>query len=112
MTEVRDILSLNHRVEVHLVLSATTRERDLMQHLKHYRGVPFDRILLTKLDETCGVGGAFDLMEKTGVPLSYFSVGQRVPEDLEVATPERLAALLLADPGRMMQEQVRIGMTA
>jgi flagellar biosynthesis protein FlhF len=74
--------------------------------------VPFDRILLTKLDETCGVGGAFDLMEKSGVPLSYFSMGQRVPEDLEVATPERLAALLLADPGRMMQEQVRIGMTA
>lgn len=108
MTEVREILALNHRVEVHLVLSATTRERDLMQHLNQYRGISFDRILFTKLDETTGIGGAFDLMEKTGVPLSYFSVGQRVPEDLEVATAERLAGLLLADPGRLIHDQIRI----
>lgn len=108
MTEVHEILSLNHRVEVHLVLSATTRERDLMQHLTHYRGIPFDRILFTKLDETTGFGGAFDLMEATGMPLSYFSVGQRVPEDLEVATPERLAGLLLGDLAHRVHDRTRI----
>jgi flagellar biosynthesis protein FlhF len=109
MTEVHDMLSLNHPVEVHLVLSATTRERDLMQYTNHYRGIPFNRLLFTKLDETTGVGGAFDLMRKTGVPLSYFSVGQRVPEDLEVARPERLAELLLGESGRMSEASIRTG---
>ena len=76
-----------------------------MQHTNHYRGVPFNRLLFTKLDETIGVGGAFDLMRKTGVPFSYFSIGQRVPEDLEVARPERLAELLLGESGRMMKHR-------
>jgi flagellar biosynthesis protein FlhF len=109
MTEVHDILSLNHPVDVHLVLSATTRERDLKQYTNHYRGIPFNRLLFTKLDETTGVGGAFDLMRQTGVPLSYFCVGQRVPEDLESARPERLADLLLGESGRMLEESARTG---
>jgi flagellar biosynthesis protein FlhF len=107
MTEVRDILSLNHPVDVHLVLSATTRERDLKQYTTHYRGIPFNRLLFTKLDETTGIGGAFDLMRMTGVPLSYFCVGQRVPEDLELVRPERLADLLLGEFGRMLEASTR-----
>lgn len=110
MTEVRDLLKLNHPVEVHLVLSATTRERDLMQHTSHYRGIPFTRLLFTKVDETTGVGGLFDLMKNTGVPLSYFSVGQRVPEDLELAQPERLADLLVGASMQTMEASARTGM--
>jgi flagellar biosynthesis protein FlhF len=110
MTEVHDMLSLNHPVDVHLVLSATTREGDLKQYTNHYREIPFNRVLLTKLDETTGVGGAFELMRRTGVPLSYFCVGQRVPEDLELARPERLAEILVGESGRMLQESVRTGM--
>lgn len=110
MTEVHDMLSLNHPVEVHLVLSATTRERDLKQYTNHYRGIPFNRLLFTKLDESTGVGGAFDLMRQTGVPLSYFCVGQRVPEDLELARPERLANLLLGESGQKVEESSRTGM--
>ncbi|HKN86386.1 MAG TPA: flagellar biosynthesis protein FlhF [Nitrospiraceae bacterium] len=110
MTEVHDLLSLNHPVEVHLVLSATTRERDLMQYTNHYRGIPFTRLLFTKLDETTGLGGAFNLMRKTGVPLSYFCVGQRVPEDLELARPERLAALLVDETDRMRAASMQTDM--
>ncbi|WP_447983482.1 flagellar biosynthesis protein FlhF [Nitrospira sp. Nam74] len=107
MTEVRDILSLDHPVDVHLVLSATTRERDLKQYTTHYRGIPFNRLLFTKLDETTGIGGAFDLMRMTGVPLSYFTVGQRVPEDLELVRPERFADLLLGGSRRMLETSTR-----
>ena len=110
MTEVHDILSLNHPVEVHLVLSATTRERDLKQYTNHYRGIPFNRLLFTKLDETTGLGGAFDLMRTTGVRLSCFCVGQRVPEDLELARPERLAEILMGESGRMLEASTRTGM--
>ncbi|HSC55573.1 MAG TPA: hypothetical protein VLC51_00125, partial [Nitrospira sp.] len=70
----------------------------------------FTRLLFTKLDETTGVGGAFDLMRKTGVPLSYFCVGQRVPEDLELARPERLAALLLDESDQTRAASMPTGM--
>lgn len=94
--EVERLATADHPTEVHLVLSATTRDRDLMEGVARYAGIPINRLLFTKLDETQFVGGVFELMRRTGLPLSYFSVGQRVPEDLEVVTPERVADLILA----------------
>ncbi|TAJ08711.1 MAG: flagellar biosynthesis protein FlhF [Nitrospirae bacterium] len=93
--ELRRLIALDHPLETHLVLSATTRERDLKDGAIRYAGLPIDRLLFTKLDETSGFGGIFDLMGRTGLPLSYLSTGQRVPEDLDVARPERVADLLL-----------------
>nr|MBI3612533.1 flagellar biosynthesis protein FlhF [Nitrospirota bacterium] len=93
--ELRRLIALDHPLETHLVLSATTRERDLKDGAIRYAGLPIDRLLFTKLDETSGFGGLFDLMGRTGLPLSYLSIGQRVPEDLDVARPERVADLLL-----------------
>jgi flagellar biosynthesis protein FlhF len=93
--ELRRLIALDHPLETHLVLSATTRERDLKDGAIRYAGIPIDRLLFTKLDETSGFGGIFDLMGRTGLPLSYLSLGQRVPEDLDVARPERVADLLL-----------------
>jgi len=95
MEELRQLTALDHPLEIHLVLSATTREQDLKEGLTRYAGIPLHRLLFTKLDETTGFGNLLELMEQTGLPLSYFSVGQNVPEDLEVARPERLADLLL-----------------
>ncbi len=94
--EVERLATADHPTEVHLVLSATTRDRDLMEGVARYAGIPINRLLFTKLDETQFLGGVFELMRRTGLPLSYFSVGQRVPEDLEVVTPERVADLILA----------------
>ena len=95
MEELRRLIALDHPLETHLVLSATTREQDLKDGAVRYAGIPIDRLLFTKLDETSGFGGLFDLMKRTGLPLSYLSVGQRVPEDLDVAKPDRVADLLL-----------------
>lgn len=95
MEELREFIALDHPLETHLVLSAGTRERDLQDGATRYAGIPIDRLLFTKLDETSGFGGMVDLMWRTGLPMSYFSTGQRVPEDLEVVKPERVADLLL-----------------
>jgi flagellar biosynthesis protein FlhF len=95
MEELRQLVDLDHPLETHLVLSATTRERDLVEGVTQYAGIPISRLLFSKLDETTGFGGLFDLMLRSGLPLSYFSTGQSVPEDLEVVRAERLADLLL-----------------
>lgn len=100
MAELRELISLDHPLEVHLVLAATTRQRDLVDGVARYAGIPVSRLLFTKLDEGTNIGGIYELMRKTQLPLSYFSIGQNVPDDLEVATADRLAALLLGNPLR------------
>ncbi|MBH0194119.1 MAG: hypothetical protein HP494_00645 [Nitrospira sp.] len=54
------------------------------------------RLLFTKLDDTESFGTIFDVARHTGLPLSYWGVGQRIPEDIELASPERLAECLMA----------------
>jgi len=82
-------------VQTHLVVSAATREQDLQRHLARVNNLPLLRLLFTKLDETEAFGALYDLAYHAGIPLSYWSAGQRVPEDLEVATPQRLAEFII-----------------
>ncbi|WP_447977059.1 flagellar biosynthesis protein FlhF [Candidatus Nitrospira bockiana] len=95
LAELRELISFDAPLEVHLVVSATTRERDLLENMGRYRQLPISRLLVTKMDETGCFGGIVELIRQTGLPVSYLSRGQRVPEDLEAAQPETLADLVL-----------------
>lgn len=81
-------------VMTHLVLQASTREQELCRMTRHLSELPQLHLLFTKLDETESFGTIFEVTHQTGVPLSYWSTGRRVPEDIEVASSERLATLL------------------
>ena len=82
-------------VQTHVVVSATTREQDLTRQVAQIHSLPLLRLLFTKLDETDSFGALYELSHQSGIPLSYWSAGQRVPEDIEVATPQRLAECLV-----------------
>jgi flagellar biosynthesis protein FlhF len=76
--------------EVHLVLSATTKDHDLFDAIAHYRCLGANRVLFTKFDETGRLGNVFNAVVKSGgVPVSYFTFGQSVPDDIELAQPGR-----------------------
>jgi len=91
----RGLLSGVAAIEAHLVLAAGTRVPDLMVSINGCVDVPSLRLLFTKLDETSGYGGIFEAAHRTGVPLSYWGSGQRVPDDLMPAQVDRLGDLLL-----------------
>jgi flagellar biosynthesis protein FlhF len=93
-------------VTTHLVLPASTREQELCRITRRLSDLPQLRLLFTKLDETESFGTIFEVAHQTGVPLSYWSIGRRVPGDIEVASSERLAALLTAE--RSTNSQVLI----
>lgn len=93
--ELHYFLKEESEMNMHLVVAASTREHDLLKMYERVKDLPSLRLLFTKLDETESFGTVFELAYQTGVPLSYWSAGQRVPEDLEVATPQRLAAFLV-----------------
>lgn len=81
--------------EVHLVLSITTRTRDLEKIMKHYQPVRASRLLLTKLDETDCFGPLFELPFASRLPLSFLTTGQNVPDDMDEAEPLLVAKYLL-----------------
>ncbi len=61
--------------------------------VKAYRMGKSERLLLTKFDETLTFGSIISVVRETGLPLSYITFGQEVPEDLEAAQAERIARL-------------------
>ncbi|NJD68891.1 MAG: hypothetical protein FIA90_09640 [candidate division NC10 bacterium] len=86
--------------EVHLVLSATTKRADLLQAVEGYRPLHFSSIIATKIDETATVGPMCEAALAAAVPISYFTTGQEVPDDIEEAQPLRLARRLVGESER------------
>ena len=82
-------------LEHHLVVNATATEGHLADAFQGFGGMPLTSCLVTKVDEGRDIVGVFNQLYKRGIPLSYLTMGQRVPEDLELATHRRLAGLLL-----------------
>lgn len=83
------------RLEKHLVLSANADESTLEAIFAAYDAVGFDKILLTKLDESEFIGTFIEYADKVNRPFSFVTNGQDVPADLIGPGPEDLARILL-----------------
>ncbi|MGN0513532.1 MAG: flagellar biosynthesis protein FlhF [Lachnospiraceae bacterium] len=81
--------------EVYLVLSVTTKYRDLISIAKAYENLGNYKLLFTKLDETGALGNILNIKLLTGAPLSYTTAGQNVPDDIETINVQKLAKQLL-----------------
>jgi flagellar biosynthesis protein FlhF len=81
--------------EVHLVLSVVGVQRSLCAVIERFEVVQFDRIILTKLDEADSLGGLLGVFGFSSRPVSYLTIGQAVPDDIEPADRKRLARLIL-----------------
>ncbi len=81
--------------EVHLVLSATTKYRDLISIADSYREMADYKLIFTKLDETTTLGNLLNLRLYTGASLSYVTHGQNVPDDIEDFNPQKTVKRLL-----------------
>jgi len=81
-SELRQILEPLKHKEVHLVLNACTREKDLMRTIEAWRGFPVDRLTFTRLDEAGTYGHLLNLLAQSALPLACLGTGPSVPEDL------------------------------
>lgn len=94
MDELKSFLSVAEPSEIFLVLSATTRYKDMTDIVDRYADIPINRLIFTKLDETSCVGAILNITFKTQKSLSYVTVGQNVPDDIEVADPLKIAKMI------------------
>jgi len=83
-------------IDTHLVLTASMKSADLVRVIDSFEIFEPRRLLFTHFDETGSFGPVFHHAVRTGRPLSYFAGGQRIPEDLEIASRERLVELVLS----------------
>lgn len=97
LVEIKQFLRQSIPVEIYLVMSLTHKEKTLSAISRQYELLPVDRLIFSKLDECCTYGTMLNQLARVNTPLSYLTTGQKVPEDIEVASQERIVSLLLSE---------------
>ena len=89
------IKNSDYEIDVNLVLSAGSKLEDLKEIYKNFSFLDIDTLVFTKFDETKAFGTVFSLIYDIDRPVSYFSVGQEVPDDIVVANSDFLVECML-----------------
>lgn len=80
-----------------LVLSLTAKYSDIKAIIRNFDDVPVSRVIFTKADETEAYGAMLNVAYETGLPFSYITTGQNVPDDIVAATPALVANMIMGD---------------
>ncbi|MCQ1058318.1 flagellar biosynthesis protein FlhF [Photobacterium sp. ZSDE20] len=94
LSEQLDTLMQNSgsQIRSYLVLPSTAQRRVLHETIEHFRRIPLSGCVLTKLDESLSLGEVISVSIQHALPIAYLADGQRVPEDIKVATGNYLVA--------------------
>lgn len=95
VAELQSLLAKDLRSETFLVLSLTSKSRDMKLIAEHFGRYKLDKVIFTKLDETGSYGPLFNVLNDFPLTLSYMTNGQNVPDDLLMVTKEQLREMLL-----------------
>ena len=90
-----DGVNEEYHKEVYLVLSATTKYRDLRDIVDIYNEISDFKLIFTKLDETGSYGNLLNIKLYADAELSYVTTGQSVPDDIEVFDTQKIVKQLL-----------------
>ena len=82
-------------LETHLVLSATAKGDDLVEATRCFAPLGPDRLTFTKIDETQSYGHLLNVGVLSDLPVAYLTTGQEVPDDIEEASADRIAHLVV-----------------
>ena len=93
--------------ETHLVLSAGADQQVMIRAAEKFGALSPDRLIVSKLDEALDFGRLVNVVKATGLPLSYVTTGQEVPDHIEPANPDRFARLILGGSLESVLETVR-----
>ncbi len=97
--EMKEILGGgNELIDISLVISCNYKNSEAVEIVNRYKTFfSINSIFFTKIDETYKPGILVNLPIKTDIALSFVSTGQRVPEDIRLLNPEKIANYLLGE---------------
>ena len=97
LTELQELLAVDPAIEIHLVLSSTTKYRDALEIVNKFSVCSPQKFLFTKVDEASNLGTVLNLVYQFPTTLSYMTTGQNVPDDIKLASSAKLANMILRD---------------
>ncbi|MCM8774558.1 MAG: flagellar biosynthesis protein FlhF [Candidatus Omnitrophica bacterium] len=95
MEDLKKFLGQSPNIETHLLISFTTKSKELLEIFKCYNILKVHKIIFTKLDEAMMFGNILNLSVRINRPVSYITTGQNVPDDIELADSQKLAQLIV-----------------
>ena len=96
MKKLLETISEIAEYQAFLVLSATTKYKDLLKIASNYRDITDYQLIFTKLDETATLGNLLNVKLHTDTPIAFVTCGQNVPDDIELFNPQKTVKQLLS----------------
>jgi flagellar biosynthesis protein FlhF len=97
LRDLRRLLGSRRGVRTHIVMAGDTSASSARRILDAYYDARPDRVVISKVDEAESLSPLLSVLAERNIPVSYFTTGQRVPEDLDRATAQNLASVVLRD---------------
>lgn len=104
ISELSSFLVPEHNIKKHLVLSATTRENEIVETIRQFSSLKIANTIFTKIDECLTLGVLLNTQVQKSSPISYLTNGQRVPEDLLEISPRKIAELIMSQDQGSLHE--------
>jgi flagellar biosynthesis protein FlhF len=97
VSELNALLQSRGKSETFLVLSLTTKYKDMKAITDNFSKFKLDKVLFTKMDETDSFGPVVNLINDFPLQLSYMTNGQSVPDDIVELDEQHIIDLILED---------------
>lgn len=97
LSELRAFTQKVNPDHVMLVISGTTKNRDIKVILEGYKDLLYEKLIITKLDETSAYGCIFNIINISKKPIAYITTGQNVPDDIKIPSKEEIKKLILGE---------------
>lgn len=95
LRKINETLKSETPIELNLLLSLTTSRECMMEIASRYQIFDYDHVILTRADECTRVGFLWEVLDRIAKPVSYITNGQNVPHDIEKASPQKIARMII-----------------
>lgn len=93
--EKTSLFSLDYPYSTHLILDSTKKFSELKSSIEKFKKFSPKSMILTKFDLLNSYGNIFNTCVYSKLPVSFVSLGKKVPEDLLTPSVEELAEMVL-----------------
>lgn len=97
ISELRAFIQKVNADHIILVMSGTTKNRDIQTILEGYNELAYEELIITKLDETSTYGCVYNIVKRSNKPIAYITTGQDVPDDIKVPSKNEIEKLILGE---------------
>lgn len=93
--DLNEIIHFTDEMETYLVLSLTSKQKDMEDIYRQFAAIPIKQVIFTKADETSTFGQIFNFIHTHKLGAAYITDGQNVPDDIEIATSSQLLKMAI-----------------